>query len=68
MDHPVKNITASTLIEELCAEPYKKCMFYFYDPSSDTTKLEYLKLEALDFVNEYKIYAIDLSCNDHMYE
>jgi hypothetical protein len=68
MDHPVKNITASTLVEELCAEPYKKCIFYFYDPSSDTTKLEYLELEALDFVNEYKIYAIDLSCNDHMYE
>lgn len=44
MDHPVKNITANIYVEDLCAEPYKKCVLYFYEKSNDKTKLEYLEL------------------------
>lgn len=39
MDHPVKNITSSTTVEQLCAEPFKKCVLYFYEKSNDKTKL-----------------------------
>lgn len=41
---PVKNITSTTTIQELCAEPFKKCIFYFSEKSADKTKREYLEL------------------------
>lgn len=64
MDKPIKEIAGSDKIAEICAFPYKKCALLFTHSSrADRTAYDYLKDIAINFINEYQFYEIDLDCN-----
>lgn len=68
IDKPVKDLDQASIIQELCAQPYKKCIFFFNKDLTDKTKRQYLELEAVHYSNDYKLYEVDLSCNNHLFE
>lgn len=64
MDKPIKEIAGTDKIAEICAFPIKKCALLFTHSSrSDRTAYDYLKDIAINFINEYQFYEIDLDCN-----
>lgn len=64
MEKPIKEIAGTDKIAEICAFPHKKCALLFTHSSrSDRTAYDYLKDIAINFINEYQFYEIDLDCN-----
>ena len=69
MDKPIQTLESVSSIQDLCSEPRKKCIFYFYRPekvAKDNSAKEYLEMEAKNFLNDYKFFQIDLNCNEHL--
>lgn len=64
MDNPIKRIAKTDKLADLCAFPMKKCAFLFtHSAKADRTAYDYLKEVAVNFINEYQFYEVDLKCN-----
>lgn len=64
VNKPIKTIEGTDKLAEICAFPTKKCALLFtHSSKTDRTAYDYLKDIAINFINEYQFYEIDLACN-----
>ena len=67
VDRPIKPIEGRDKLAEICAFPTKKCALLFTNSNkADRTAYDYLKEIAINFINEYQFYEIDLKCNPQL--
>lgn len=63
---PIRQVEKSDKLESICSLPSKKCALLFtHGLKKDRTAYEYLQEVAINFINEYEFYEVDLSCNSH---
>ena len=63
---PIRQVEKSDKLESICSLPSKKCALLFtHGGKKDRTAYEYLEEIAINFINEYEFYEVDLTCNSH---
>jgi hypothetical protein len=66
VDKPIKPIAGTDKLAEICNFPTKKCALLFTPAGkADRTAYDYIKDIAINFINEYQFYEIELECNQH---
>jgi hypothetical protein len=66
---PVKQIVRTDNLSNICIFPNKRCVLLFtHGKNRDRTAYEYLEEVALNFINEYDFFEVDLTCNSHFEE
>jgi hypothetical protein len=67
MDNPIKPVPSTTSLEGLCG--VRKCALLLTPPGKkDRTAFEYLQEVAVNFINEYLFYEVELGCNPELEE
>lgn len=67
MDNPIKTISVTTPLTELCTSSNKKCALLLTPAGkTDRTAYDYLKDIAVEFINDYHFFEVELSCNPEL--